>query len=189
MPGWNRDPNPSQARHHGTGTAIELLESVPNQIPAEEQTQTSPERATQSATDGTDTTYRRHSHRLQIWWSQTIRLTLSHGAPGVDFRDYLALERTFLGWFRTSAALISLGVVTTQLFVLKDVDPKRGKILGVVIACGAIVVISLGCLRYFRQQKLLMQGKALSGGWHHWGMIGAVLGVLMTLLVVVVLDG
>lgn len=108
--------------------------------------------------------------------------------PGVDVRDYLALERTFLGWFRTSAALISLGVVTTQLFVLKDVDPTRGKILGTVMACGGIVVVSLGCVRYFRQQRLLMQGKALSGGWHHWGLIGAVLGVLMALLVVVVLD-
>lgn len=187
MPSWNRDPELSQARHHGTGTAIELSESVPSPIPAE-QTQTSPERATQSATDGTNTTYQRHSRGLQIWWSQTIRLTVSHGVPGVNFRDYLALERTFLSWFRTSAALISLGVVTTQLFVLKDVDPKRGKILGVVMACGGIVVISLGCVRYFRQQRLLMQGKALSGGWHHWGLIGAVLGVLIVLLVIVVLD-
>lgn len=181
--------NPSQAKTpRYRDTAIELSEPVPSQIPAA-QTQTSPGRAPESATDGTDTTYRRHSQRLQIWWSQTIRLTLAHGAPpGVDVRDYLALERTFLGWFRTSAALISLGVVTTQLFVLKDVDPTRGKILGTVMACGGIVVVSLGCVRYFRQQRLLMQGKALSGVWHHWGLIGAVLGVLMALLVVVVLD-
>ena len=188
MPGWNRDPRSSQASHHGTGTAIELLESVPNQTPAE-QTQTSLERATESATDGTDTTYQSHTQRLHIWWSHTIRLTLPHGAPGVNFRDYLALERTFLSWFRTSAALVSFGVVTTQLFVIKDVDPKKGKILGAVIACGGIMVVLLGCVRHFRQQRLLTQGKALSGGWHHWGLIGVLLGVLMALLVVVVLDG
>lgn len=191
MAGWTRNLRSRQVSHHAPGTTIELSESVPSQIPAE-QTQTSPgtaDNATESATDGTDTSNPSHIQRLQTWWSHNIRLTLSHGTPGGDFRDYLALERTFLSWFRTSVALISFGVLITQLFVLRDIDPKRGKILGAVIACAGIVVVSLGCARYFRQQNLLMQGRALSGGWHHWGLIGVVSGVLMALLVLAVIDG
>ena len=191
MAGWTRNLRWSQVSHHGPGTTIELSESVPSQIPAE-QTQTSPgtaQNATESATDGTDTSSPSQIQRLQTWWSHNIRLTLSHDTPGGDFRDYLALERTFLSWFRSSVALISFGVLITQLFVLRDIDPKRGKILGAVIACGGIMVVSLGCERYFRQQRLLMQGKALSGGWHNWGLIGVVSGILMALLVVVLIDG
>ncbi|KAM0806138.1 hypothetical protein BDR22DRAFT_796780, partial [Usnea florida] len=85
-------------------------------------------------------------------------LNLEHGPPGADPRDYLALERTFLGWVRTSVTLVSFGVVITQLFILKDLDPKKGKVLGVIMSCGGILVVLLGCVRYFRQQKLLTQG-------------------------------
>ena len=188
MAGPARRPRPSQLSHHNSGTEIELSESVPSQIPAQ-QTQTSPQRAAESATDGTDTTNSHHTQPLRSWWSHTISLTLSHGTPGgPDFRDYLALERTFLSWFRTSVALISFGVVITQLFVLRNVDPKKGKILGALMTCGGIMVLLLGCVRYFRQQKLLTQGKALSGGWHHWSLTVVMSAVLMALLVVVIVD-
>lgn len=174
-------------RSHGLGTTIELSESVPSPILAKptERTQTSP----YAADIASDHVQPSHIKRLRAWWSHTIRLNLDHGAPGNDPRDYLALERTFLGWFRTSVALISFGVVITQLFVLKDVDPLKGKVLGVVMACGGIMVVLLGCVRYFKQQRLLTQGKALSGGWHHQVLIGTLLAVLVTMLIVVILDG
>ena len=194
MAGWPPDPwrpNASQANDRPSGPPIELSDRNPSQILVE-RTQTSLERATESATqDAMDTNPRPGPfNRLRTWWSYTIRPTLSPDNPGHgDPRDYLALERTFLGWFRTSLALITLGVVVTQLFVLKDVDPKRGKILGAVMACGGIWVVLLGCVRYFRQQRLLIQGTALAGGWHHWGLIVVVSGVLMGLLVGVIVDG
>lgn len=127
--------------------------------------------------------------RLRDWWSHNIRVNLEHGSPGADPRDYLALERTFLGWFRTSVTLISFGVVTTQLFILKDLDPKKGRILGVIMSCGGILVVLLGCVRYFRQQKLLTQGKALSGGWHHHILLTLLLLILITLFIFVIVDG
>ena len=115
-------------------------------------------------------------------------MNLERGAPGGDPRDYLALERTFLSWFRTSGALITFGVTISQLFILKDVDPKKGKILGAIMTCGGIIVLLLGCVRYFKQQRLLTQGKALSGGWHHQILIITLLLILITLFVVVIVD-
>ena len=114
----------SQA-NHTLGTSFELEERVTNQV-EEGQTQTSLEsapNATENATNGINNTS--HIKRLRHWWSHNVRLNLEHGAPGGDLRDYLALERTFLGWFRTSVSLISFGVIITQLFVLKDVNPKK----------------------------------------------------------------
>ena len=77
----------------------------------------------------------------------------------------------------------------TQLFVLKDVDPLKGKIIGAVISSSGIMVTLLGCIRYFKQQNLLMQGKALSGGWHHQVLVVILLSVFLTLVVLVILDG
>lgn len=201
MAGWTRAPfrrkqseeragneisGHSQASHR-LPTTIELEERVTSQVQEgrAEARPGRPRNATESPTTGIDTS---HIERLQHWWSHNVRLNLEHGAPGGDPRDYLALERTFLGWFRTSVALISLGVVVTQLFVLKDVHPRKGRILGVILSCGGIVVVLLGCVRYLKQQRLLTQGKALSGGWHHQVLIVTLLIVLITLFVVVVAD-
>ena len=172
---------------HRLQSTIELEERVTRRR-EEEQTETSTERvenATESATNGIKTS---HLKRLQFWWSHNIRLNLEHGAPGGDPRDYVALERTFLGWLRTSVALISFGVATTQLFILKDVDPKKGKILGVIMSCGSIIVVLTGCIRYFKQQRLLTQGKALSGGWHHQVLITVLFLILVTLFVIVIVE-
>ena len=173
---------------HGLGTTIELERRAISQA-EEDATDTSREsaaNATESPTNDTNTSY---TKRLKYWWTHNIRLNLEHGALGGDPRDYLALERTFLGWFRTSVSLISFGVVTTQLFILKDVDPKKGKVLGAVMSCGGATVLLLGCVRYFRQQRLLTQGKALSGGWHHQVLIIVLLVILTSLFVSVIVDG
>lgn len=180
-----------QASHTTTlgTTTIELQNRPTNQL-QEDLTHTSLQsapNATQSSTNATINTS--NIKRVRHWWSHNVRLNLDHGAPGADPRDYLALERTFLGCFRTSVALISLGVVITQLFVLRDVNPKKGKILGVIMACGGIIVILLGCVRYFEQQRLLLLGKALSGGWHHQLLIVTLMLILITLIVMVIVDG
>ncbi len=104
----------------------------------------------------------------QHWWGRHISLVVAHtsdGPTGGDPRDYLALERTFLGYIRTATTLISLGVVITQLFVFKKVDPKKGSILGAITSAGGIVIVLIGCARYFRQQKYLTHGKTISAGW------------------------
>ena len=201
MTGWTHSPfqrkrndespsndfsRPSQTSRRPE-TTIELRERGTSQL-QEASTETSPERAPNATESPTSDTNIGHVRRLQEWWSQNVRLNLEYGAPGGDPRDYLALERTFLGWVRTSVALISFGVLITQLFVLKDVNPKTGKILGAIMSCGGIVVVLLGCVRYFEQQRLLTLGKALSGGWHHQVLITTLFLILIILFVVVFVD-
>lgn len=105
---------------------------------------------------------------LQRWWSRHISLVVVHtsDAPtGGDPRDYLSLERTFLAYVRTASALVSFGIIITQLFVLKKVNPRTGSIFGAIMSAGGIAVTLIGCLRYFKQQKYLTHGKAISAGW------------------------
>ncbi|MCJ1453635.1 hypothetical protein MMC28_003982 [Mycoblastus sanguinarius] len=107
---------------------------------------------------------------IRHWWSHNIGLTLQHTTSqerptGHDPRDYLALERTYLAHLRTSGALVIFGVGTVQLFFLKDVGSTTGVVLGVSVYGGAIMVALVGCSRYFIQQRLLVRGKAMSGGW------------------------
>ncbi len=130
-------------------------------------------------------------NKLKHWWRDNISLVLehdSHGPSGGDPRDYLALERTYLGWFRTSVAVGSFGVVVAQLFILQAVDSGKGKILGGLLSCGAIVTSLLGCIRYFRQQRLLTQRKTLAGGWHVTIFMVVLLASFLTLFVIVILE-
>lgn len=129
--------------------------------------------------------------KAKHWWFQNISLVRDHtsdGPTGGDPRDYLALERTYLGWFRTSSAAVTLGVVITQLFVLKDVDRSKGKILGSILAGGGIITNIIGCERYFRQQRLLARGKALTGGLYHVGMLALLSIIILALFLVVLVE-
>ena len=173
--------------NHRLGTTVELQEFVTCQG-EEEQTATTPGRSQNATGNPTDGIMASPIKKLQVWWSRNVRLNLEHGAPGSDPRDYLALERTFLGWFRTSLSLISFGVVIIQLFILKDVGSRKGKVIGVIMCCGGIIAVLLGCVRYLKQQRLLTQGKALSGGWHYQILIITLLVVLITLFVFVIID-
>ena len=130
--------------------------------------------------------------KLEAWWSRNISLCVQHndhGPLGGDPRDYLALERTFLGWMRTATALVSLGVVITQLFILRNLDPTAGKILGALFALGGVCIALVGCIRYFRHQSLLTQGKTLSGGWHVLGLLALLGAILSSLFIIILVEG
>ncbi|KAL8969041.1 MAG: hypothetical protein Q9197_004558 [Variospora fuerteventurae] len=80
-------------------------------------------------------TSRRPTYRslLQTWWADNIQPTITHGTNGSpghrhDPRDYLALERTYLGHLRTANALILFGVVLVQLFRLQNAESTAGVI-------------------------------------------------------------
>ena len=128
--------------------------------------------------------------RLEHWWLQNINLVVlhtSHAPTGGDPRDYLALERTYLGWLRTSTAVVSCGIIIAQLFILKHVDPTKGSVLGALFSVTGMVTSFLGCFRYFRLQKKLVVGKAETGGWSiiiFWLLlISIVIALLVTVLV------
>lgn len=127
----------------------------------------------------------------QKWWARNISLVVQHtssGPRGGDPRDYLALERTFLSWIRTATALVSFGVVITQLFVFKKVDVRKGSILGACTSAGAILIVLIGCVRYFKQQKHLTHGNSTSAGWEIVALLIILAAVMLVVLVVVLVQ-
>jgi uncharacterized membrane protein YidH (DUF202 family) len=84
-----------------------------------------------------------------------------------------ALERTFLGYLRTSLALSMIGVVVAQLFRLQH-SPTPNSIfgfyvLGKPLACicqgAAIYSLLLGAYRVWRIQNAMVRGKTIAGGF------------------------
>lgn len=96
---------------------------------------------------------------------------------------HIAIERTYLGYFRTSLALAFLGVFIAQLFRLQHTehhDPVFGYfVLGIPLSClctgAAICVNLLGACRFWRQQNAVLRGKVLSGGWEILATLAVVL--------------
>ncbi|KAK6509250.1 hypothetical protein TWF481_004008 [Arthrobotrys musiformis] len=122
----------------------------------------------------------------------------SREVPWHGVRDHLALERTFLGWLRTSGAFAMTGVLLAQISVIvhknEEAVIKAGLVargspstmpsihdtsrtLSAVTVGIALVTISLGVFRFYFGQKALIEGLAVSGGWPIIGLAVFVLGV------------
>ncbi|OCL03549.1 hypothetical protein AOQ84DRAFT_347547 [Glonium stellatum] len=103
------------------------------------------------------------------FWGRQISIVVDQGQQ----RDHLALERTFLGYLRTSVALAIMGVITAQLFRLQhSINPNPnlgffvlGIPLAVIFIATAILVLLLGAFRFWKQQNALVRGKIHAGGW------------------------
>ncbi|KFY42629.1 hypothetical protein V494_02327 [Pseudogymnoascus sp. VKM F-4513 (FW-928)] len=106
---------------------------------------------------------------LKKFWGRQISVIVDQAHN----RDHLALERTFLGYLRTSQALSMLGVIISQLFTLqKSIAPDphigyfvTGKPLGAICQGAAMATLLLGTFRWWRQQNAITRGKALAGGF------------------------
>ncbi|KAH8813202.1 hypothetical protein F5884DRAFT_328227 [Xylogone sp. PMI_703] len=111
----------------------------------------------------------RVGYAITQFWRHHISITVDH----VWCRDHLALERTFLGYLRTSLALSMMGVTLAQLFRLQhNPQPNTdfgyyvlGRPLSVICQCLAIYVLLVGAYRTWRLQNALVRGKALAGGF------------------------
>ncbi|KAF2277433.1 uncharacterized protein EI97DRAFT_374682 [Westerdykella ornata] len=103
------------------------------------------------------------------FWTRHISLTIDE-AP---HRDHLALERTFLGYLRTSLQFAMTGVIIAQLFTLqRSINPsptfgfhKLGTPLAAIFVGLAILVLLIGAFRVWKQQNAMVRGKIYSGGW------------------------
>ena len=84
-----------------------------------------------------------------------------------------ALERTYLGYLRTSLAFAIIGIVIAQLFRLqKSPTPNLRMgffVLGIPLACvclgASMVITTLGAYRFWKQQNAMARGKVHVGGW------------------------
>ncbi|KAI4180369.1 MAG: hypothetical protein LQ346_007008 [Caloplaca aetnensis] len=127
---------------------------------------------------------------LHTWWSANIAITINHDPDGGhsnnnDFRDYLALERTYMAHVRTGMALASFGVVLLQLFRLREMNPRAGVALGAVCAGGGAIIVLLGARHYFVLQKKLIRGKTATGGSIIWMDAMIILAILTAVLAVI----
>ncbi|KAH7155854.1 hypothetical protein B0J13DRAFT_235249 [Dactylonectria estremocensis] len=121
----------------------------------------------------------------------------SHVSCEVDFaaaRDHLALERTFLGYLRTSMAMSMLGTAIAQLFRITEDGPgfgytRAGKPLATLCFAYSIATILLGAVRSWRHQHSLVSGRALTGGFEiHLLGIGTCLLLLVFLGMMIAID-
>lgn len=81
-----------------------------------------------------------------------------------DPRDFHALERTYLAFVRTATSLSLFGVVIAQLFVISDVNTFVGIMFASIAYTAAILTTTVACVRYFRQQRLMVQGRTVAAG-------------------------
>jgi uncharacterized membrane protein YidH (DUF202 family) len=117
-----------------------------------------------------------------------VRLRFLFSTPlASPFADHTsALERTFLGYLRTSLILVMTGILTAQLFHLQHSSTpnphfgfyKVGKPLAATFICMAIVVVLIGAIRFWRLQRALVRGKAMAGGWEV-GLVMVLMGLLL----------
>lgn len=129
---------------------------------------------------------------LQAWWSNNIVLSLDHlprtQSVNSDPRDYLALERTYLAYMRTSVALVSFGIVLLQLFILKNVNRTTGVCLAAACSGAGFLVSLLGCCRYFIQQKTLERGRAKAGGSDMLAIATLFLALMIAVLIAMMIE-
>ncbi|KAF1840413.1 uncharacterized protein K460DRAFT_296374 [Cucurbitaria berberidis CBS 394.84] len=116
------------------------------------------------------------SLKVPHWYDPIVMVWSRHICPTIDegaFRDHLALERTFLGYLRTSLILVMTGVLIAQFFRLqRTANPNPvfgfytiGLPLSVTFISMAMVVMLIGAVRFWRLQRALIAGRALAGGW------------------------
>ncbi|KAL2041569.1 hypothetical protein N7G274_005951 [Stereocaulon virgatum] len=124
-----------------------------------------------------------------VFWKRQVSATVPHEAC----RDHFALERTFLGYLRTSIGLSVVAVIISQLFRLShNATPNKAFgffVLGTPIACScigaAVVVLLLGAYRFWRQQNAMLRGKVHAGGWEVNAIGMMVFMIVLTLFVLV----
>jgi len=149
----------------------------------------------------TNAHFRRNRYRLvrqtPKWYDGFVRMWEREVSVKVDARgkrDHLALERTYLGYLRTSVALSIAGVTVAQLFRLQHAynpDLEFGfYVVGIPLAAcfigSAIVVVLLGAVRFWRQQRAIVRGKVWAGGWEINVVMGMSISLCLAMFAVVV---
>lgn len=74
-----------------------------------------------------------------------------------DVTDPIALERTWLAYNRTANTLVSHGVIVSQLFYLHEGHKEIGRVCGIVMISGGIILEVIGATRYLLQSRGLLE--------------------------------
>lgn len=115
------------------------------------------------------TLFGRSIYAIKKFWRHQISVKVDHSTC----RDHLALERTFLGYLRTSLAFSMIGISVAYLFRIQHApNPspvfgfyKLGKPVSYILQGIAISTLLIGAFRTWRSQNAIVRGKAISGGF------------------------
>jgi len=159
----------------------------------------------------------RFNYTIRVFWRRQISITVPHSTC----RDHLVwektrdhapchvgpclsavtvavvpgtLERTFLGYLRTSLALSMLGIVVAQLFRLQHSPTPNphfgffvlGKPLAIICQGAAIYTTLIGVFRTWRSQNAIVRGKAISGGYEIVALAGGICAILIMFTVLLI---
>jgi len=132
----------------------------------------------------------RFTYTVSRFWHRQVSVTVEHSTC----RDHLALERTFLGYLRTSLALSMIGITIAQLFRLQHAPQPNayfgffvlGKPLSCICQGAAIYTLVIGTFRTWRSQNALLRGKAISGGFEMVLLAGGIFVILTLFLVLLI---
>jgi len=75
-------------------------------------------------------------------------------------RDYLANERTFLAWYRTSLAIVALGALVWRVNLL-----RRNTLSGAIIFGFGMLLLVYSAVRYYMIRRLLDRDLFRSNVW------------------------
>lgn len=122
------------------------------------------------------------------WWSFYINPNLVcqdvTGHTVHDPRDFLALERTYLSYLRTSNTLAQFGVVIAQLFILQNVGFGYGRGLAVCIFLLAILLTTVSATRVLRMQNKIIAGRMVTNAHLFLLAMGLLIALLIALLII-----
>jgi uncharacterized membrane protein YidH (DUF202 family) len=118
----------------------------------------------------------------QMGPAKIIALSIDERSRCADCGVTTANERTFLAYLRTSLVFSMLGVLIAQLYRLQH-SPSPGVVFGyyllslplsILFQCAAVLILLLGCIRFYRQQAAMARGKVRAGGWDLYTLMGCV---------------
>lgn len=100
----------------------------------------------------------------KTWWSTHI----GPKVPASTYLDHRENESTFLGWYATAWTMVMFAMICDPSHDDPTGRQAEGahlwQVLTVCFYALAIVLMIAGAVRFFRQQRALMQDKVLVGG-------------------------
>jgi putative membrane protein len=119
--------------------------------------------------------------------------------PGSHATEFLANERTFLAWIRTSIAVLSFGFAIIKFDVwMKQMLQGSGiasNSTHIASSVGAVMVVfggamsAVGAIHYRRTNKQILEGKVQASNWLVLSISGSVVLLAIAVIIYLVVRG
>jgi putative membrane protein len=119
--------------------------------------------------------------------------------PGSHASEFLASERTFLAWIRTSIAVLSFGFAivkfdmwSKQMLAASGVQPDSTHItssIGILMVIFGGVMSAAGAIHYRRANKQILEGKVQASNWLVLSISAGVVLISVTAIIYLILRG